>query len=127
MSLLCQNCGKEHKGINEVLDCDCKKPKPTYNKKRLLLIITAVTIICFIAFVFIMVKMIQQNGECINNPLVYSAIKLKENGGNYLCSCQSLDMGLLDFSFDENGINIIKPMDYNNIDYSKLNFTVERG
>ena len=75
-----------------------------------------------------MVKMIQKNGECIDNPFKYSATKLKESGGNYICSCQSLDPELLDFSFNEEGIKIIKPLAYDDIDLSKIKLNiVERG
>lgn len=74
-----------------------------------------------------MFKMIQENGECIDDPFSYSATKLKESGGNYLCSCNSLDPELLDFSFSEEGINIIKPLGYGDIDLSKINFTGMKG
>ncbi len=126
MSYVCQYCRKEKNSINEVLDCDCKRPNN--NRKRNLLIVAGITIILFIAFAGLMFKMIQENGECIDNPFKYSATKLKESGGNYLCSCSSLDPELLDFSFNEEGINIIKPTAYEDIDFSKVKInTVERG
>jgi len=97
------------------------------NNKRNLLIVAGVTIILFIAFAGLMVKMIIENGECIDDPFRYSATKLKESGGNYICSCSSLDPELLDFSFNEEGINIIKPLGLIDIDLSKINFTEMKG
>ncbi len=86
--------------------------------KKKLLILIIITTILFIAFVGVMFKMIMENGECIDNPFKYSAVKLNESGGDYLCSCKSLTPELLDFSFDENGIEIIKPV--TNIDFSNI-------
>jgi len=93
------------------------------NHKRNLLIVAGITIILFIAFVGLMIFMIKENGECIDDPFKYSATKLKESGGFYSCYCESLDPTLLDFSFDERGINIIKPLAYVELDLSKINFT----
>lgn len=76
--------------------------------KRKLNIIIAITIILTLAFIGIMVKMILENSKCVDNPFKYSAIKLNKSGGNYLCSCKSLDPNLLDFSFNEEGIKIIE-------------------
>ncbi len=96
------------------------------NKKLLITII--LTSILALAFIGIMFNMIQENGECIDDPFKYSAKKLKESGGNYLCSCQSLDPNLLDFSFNEDGIKIKKPIAYKEIDLSEINFNIdERG
>ena len=86
--------------------------------KKKLFIIIIITVILFLAFVGVMFKMIIENGKCVDNPFKYSAIKLKESGGNYLCSCQSLDPELLDFSFNGNGIEIIKPI--TKIDFSNI-------
>ena len=61
-----------------------------------------------LAFFIIMVKMIQESGECIDSPFQYSAKKLKESGGDYICSCDSLDPELLDFAFNEDGIEIAR-------------------
>ena len=97
------------------------------NHKRNLLIVAGVTIILFIAFAGLMVKMIKENGECIDNPFGYSATKLKESGGYYSCSCKSLNPELLDFSFDERGINIIKPTVYEDINFSEINFIEMKG
>jgi len=89
------------------------------NKLYLSIIITSIIAICFIS---LMVNMISKNGECIDNPFKYSAIRLNESGGNYLCSCRSLDPGLFDFSFNETGITIIIPEKYNTINISNLTF-----
>ena len=95
------------------------------NKKLLIAIIF--TSIMFLVFVGLMVKMIQENGECIDDPFRYSATKLKESGGFYSCSCNSLSPELLDFSFNENGIKIIKPINYEDINFSNLNLTELKG
>jgi len=67
-----------------------------------------------------MVKIIRENNKCVSNPFKYSSIKLKNSGGNYDCSCRSLNQKLLDFSFNENGVKIIKS---NNFNISNLNFS----
>jgi len=80
--------------------------------KKTLIIMIMVTIIIAMLFAIVMIKMIRKNGECLDNPFSYSAKRLKESGGEYLCSCKSLVPELLDFYFDEKGINIIKPNEY---------------
>jgi len=95
------------------------------NLKRKLLIIGAVVIILFIAFAGVMVKMIVENGKCIDDPFRYAAQKLKDSGGNYACSCSSLDPELLDFSFSaDEGIKIINPnqnyFNINDLDLSSI-------
>jgi len=79
------------------------------NLKKRLLIIGGIVIVLFLAFAGVMVKMIIENGKCVDDPFRYSAQKLKDSGGNYMCSCKSLDPELLDFSFSEEGIKIISP------------------
>ena len=74
-------------------------------KTRLTLTII-ITIILAIAFVVVLILMIIENGKCIDDPFRYSAIKLKESGGDYACSCKSLNPKLADFSFSEEGIEI---------------------
>lgn len=86
------------------------------------------TLVCLFAFVIVMVMMIKENGKCVDDPFGYSAMRLKESGGNYLCSCESLDPELLDFSFSEDGIRILSansyiqssPMIYENFDFSEI-------
>ena len=95
------------------------------SKNRLYLTIL-ITIILAIAFLGVMVKMIKENGKCADDPFRYSAIKLKESGGNYACYCKSLDQNLLDFSFSEDGIEIMKFNDFTksynySAKYPKLN------
>lgn len=78
--------------------------------KRKIIILGIIVLVLLISFVGVMIKMIVENGECIDNPFRYSAQKLKEAGGDYLCYCSSLDPRLLDFSFNaEDGIKIINP------------------
>ncbi len=85
-------------------------------QKKKLLIAGLITITLLIAFLGVVIKMIGENGECLDSPFTYSAKKLNESGGNYLCSCQSLDPGLLDFKFDEKGIEIITSNSYFNLE-----------
>lgn len=87
------------------------------NRLHLTIIITG---ILALAFIVVLIMMIIENGKCVDDPFRYSAIKLKESGGNYACSCKSLDVKLLDFSFSEEGIEIIKPADTSN--YAKNSF-----
>lgn len=93
------------------------------NLKRKLLIIGGIVIILFIAFALVMVKMIVENGKCIDDPFRYAAQKLEDSGGNYACSCDSLDPELLDFKFSaEEGIKIINPNE-NYFNINELNFS----
>lgn len=75
--------------------------------KHKLKILVALTSICLIAFLAVMIMMIKENGQCVDHPFEYSAMRLKESGGNYACSCSSLDAYLADFTFDEDGIEIL--------------------
>ena len=95
--------------------------------KKKLLILIIITTILFLAFIGIMFKMITENGKCIDNPFGYSATKLRESGGYYNCYCDSLSPELLDFSFDENGITIIKPVGYGEINFSEVKFIDMKG
>ena len=79
------------------------------HKKKLYLAI-GITLLVILTFAGTMVKMIIENGKCVDNPFGYSAQRLEESGGMYSCSCSSLDPGLLDFSFDSDGIHIEKPI-----------------
>ena len=90
-------------------------------KQKLRVLIT-ITIILAIGFIILMLTMIKQNGECIDNPFQYSAKRLNESGGNYYCSCQALTMDLYDFSFNETGIQIIRPIDISSLDLSNIEF-----
>ncbi len=82
-------------------------------KPKVRLYITiAITLIIAFVFVGLIIKMIKENGKCIDDPFRYSAIKLKESGGSYDCFCASLNPHLLDFSFDEEGIKIMNSNDY---------------
>lgn len=80
--------------------------------KKALKIIIIITVILALAFFGVMFKMIQENGECIDKPFEYSASRLGESGGDYYCSCRALNPELLDFSFNETGIQIIERYDY---------------
>ena len=84
-------------------------------QKRKIVGLGIIVLVLFLCFVAVMVKMIIENGECVDDPFRYSAIRLEESGGNYYCKCQSLDPSLLDFSFSLEGIKIINPVDYDNL------------
>jgi hypothetical protein len=90
------------------------------NKKLLIAII--ITSIIALSFIGVMFKMIQENGECIDDPFRYSATKLKESGGNYHCFCNSFDPELLDFYFDENGITIETPQNHMPLTIPEIKF-----
>lgn len=83
--------------------------KQMNKQKRNLLIVIAITIICFICFIISTLILIKENSECVSHPFEYSAKKLKEAGGNYDCVCYSLRHNYSDFYFNEDGINIINP------------------
>lgn len=60
-------------------------------------------IICVFIIGFLMVKLIDENKSCIENPFTYSASHVNVVGGtgDLLCSCSS---GSDSFYFDEEGI-----------------------
>jgi len=97
-------------------------------KKRIILI-SVFVLIMFFSFMFVMVKMIKENGKCVDDPFRYAAQKLNDSGGNYACYCNSLDPKLLDFTFSaEEGITIIRPNEnYFNVGGILINNTAERG
>lgn len=82
------------------------------NKKfrRKVILISVFVVVMFLGFAGVMVKMIIENGKCVDDPFRYAAQKLNDSGGSYSCRCTSLDPKLLDFEFSaENGIEIINP------------------
>lgn len=84
-------------------------------EKTFIAIFLVIFIVSAVAFCVVMVKMISKNSECVDSPFEYSAQKLEDSGGMYSCYCRSLDMGLLSFSFDKNGIYIDNSSSNNNI------------
>lgn len=95
--------------------------------QKKLIILVSITFLIILAFTFVMVKMISENNQCVDSPFKYSAIRLNESGGNYNCRCNSLDPELLDFVFNEEGIKIINPKSYDQIDYSSIIIQQEGG
>lgn len=79
------------------------------HKKKLYLAI-GITIIITLAFAGVVIKMLIENGKCVDHPFEYSAERLEKSGGRYSCYCDSLDPELLDFTFDKNGITIEEPI-----------------
>lgn len=78
------------------------------HKKKLQLAV-GITLIVALAFGGIVTNMLIENGKCVDDPFRYSAQKLEESGGMYMCGCSSLDPELLDFSFNSDGIVIEEP------------------
>ncbi len=74
------------------------------NQKKKITILIIGVVICIMGFILLMAFMVKQNKECIDSPLVFSAKKIKQAGGNYWCSCQSLDQRLNNFYFNETGV-----------------------
>lgn len=98
--------------------------------KRKVIFIALFVVIMFLAFAGIMVKMIIENGKCVDDPFRYAAQRLNDSGGNYACSCNSLDPELLDFKFSaEKGIEIINPNAnyFNGYDLNFSNIEVKGG
>lgn len=90
------------------------------------------TIAMTLALLMVMIGMIKENGKCVDDPFGYSAMRLNKSGGNYICSCKSLDPKLLDFTFNEDGIKILdsndygiiyNPVIYEDVDFSQIEFT----
>lgn len=90
--------------------------------KKRLLIVGGITLIIALAFFGVIVKMLIENGKCVDDPFGYSAQRLEESGGMYSCYCDSYDPKLLDFSFDKNGIKIIEetPLTYSEINFENI-------
>lgn len=95
-------------------------------QKTKIILISIFTIIMFLAFCFVMIKMIKENGNCADDPFKYAAIKLEESGGKYFCSCESLDPNLLDFNFNSEGITILDRRLFNT-DNLNLNIDLKGG
>jgi len=86
-----------------------KMTEKLFNKKqkKRIIILSMIVLILFLAFIGVVAQMVKENGKCVDKPFQYSAMRLKESGGNYQCSCHSLDPDTLDFIFNETGITII--------------------
>ena len=81
------------------------------NSKKKIKILVAGVIICLIAFIVVMALMVKENNECMESPLTYSAEKIKEAGGTFQCSCNSLDPNYMDFYFNETGVYVGNRLD----------------
>jgi len=94
-------------------------------------IIIVITAICMILLGLLMGKMIIENGKCMDDPFRYSARQLSKQAGYWSCTCNPSNISYAPFSFDEEGIKIIKPLfdqelDPSKIDVSKLNISERR-
>lgn len=77
------------------------------NKTNILIIIVGLS---FLAFMFVMFKLIEQNSECTANPLVYGAKQLEENNNPVLCTCLLDNATSKPFFFDEEEIYFEHPL-----------------
>ncbi len=89
----------------------------------LLVYVGVIVVIIIMAFTLMMTKLINENSQCISNPLVYGASIIKSSGGEIYPSCQchvedsvfcacSLGQGGK-FWFDENKIYSENPYFFN--------------
>lgn len=98
-------------------------------QKTKIILISVFVLVMFLAFTFVMVKMIKENGKCVDDPFRYAAQKLEDSGGNYACVCSSLDPKLLDFTFNKEGIKIRNPNEnyFNLEDFNFSSIEVKGG
>ncbi len=89
-------------------------------QKKNLFIAIGLTVIITLAFAGVVAKMLIENGKCVDDPFGYSAQRLEESGGMYMCGCSSLDPELLDFSFDSDGITIEETAKDFKIDFDNI-------
>lgn len=74
------------------------------NHKKQIYLILAFIIICIFAFIFLLVKIIKVNSECMANPFVYGANKIVDSKGEIIYSLCSCPIGDNEFYFDRWGI-----------------------
>lgn len=79
------------------------------NQKKLYLIL-AFVIICLFAFIFVLIKIVKVNSECMQNPFMYGASKIIDEKGEGIYSVCSCDVGANKFYFDKFGIYKEHPM-----------------
>ena len=72
-------------------------------KKRICLILILV-VICIMAFIFVLAKLVKENNQCMENLFVYGANTIVDNKGEIvytLCFCPVGESG---FYFDKDGM-----------------------
>lgn len=76
--------------------------------RKLILIILAIIFIIGVIISFKLIAfVIRKNTECLNNPFVYDAQRLYEEGGLEVnCICYPLDISFSSFSFNRYNITI---------------------
>ncbi|MFX1590260.1 MAG: hypothetical protein ACFFC1_19170 [Promethearchaeota archaeon] len=85
------------------------------NKTKLYLLV-AFVVICIIAFVFLLAKIVQVNNQCVSNPFTYAAKTIVDDKGEIIysvCSCSVLDQK---FYFDQNGMYKTNPLLTNSLE-----------
>jgi len=75
-------------------------------KKKLLYGLVIFLVVCILLFVYVMARLVKENSECLNNPLVYAANRIEDQGMPITCYCNSLDPKYAGFSFNKDGIII---------------------
>lgn len=78
--------------------------------KQKLVLIAVLEIVLMLCFAFAMFKLIRQNSECVNNPLIYGASKIIGKDGQVLpalCNCEG---NTFKFYFDSKGIYAENPL-----------------
>ena len=94
-------------------------------KKLYLLVFVVIVLIIF--FLYVMMRLIDANKECNENPFVYGAKLMNERETPILCSCNSFD-GEVKFWYDEEGMYADNPLIQieevkNYFNYSDIKFT----
>lgn len=79
-------------------------------KQKTLFIIAIATIILFIAFAFVMMKLIKENSQCISNPFTYAANRIVDNKGEVIYSVCSCNVKEVTFYFDNKEIYPNNPL-----------------
>ena len=76
-------------------------------KDKKLILIVALFIIIILAFGFTMVKLINENQECIINPLVYGAKQISKQGITVLCTCEIEEDNYDPFWFNNETMEVV--------------------
>ncbi len=78
-------------------------------KIKKIYLLTFVVIILGIFFVYTMMRLINSNKECNENPFIYGAKLMNEKEIPILCSCNSFQEGIA-FWYDEKGMYASNPL-----------------
>ncbi len=81
-----------------------------FEQFRKLTLIIMFVIICVIAFILVMLQLVNVNSECVKNPFVYAANEIVDKKGEIIYSVCSCDVGENRFYFDRNGMYKNNPL-----------------